>query len=287
MDQTRGMENPGADASAANAGSDEHAPAEITAAPVAPWLLAGPTDLGNRDFEAPIAGLASAESYELSEAYRLAGQAVHAAEGALDTPEARLFVMLSAVTGMHFNPHERDEPFGPMLAMADGRRSAIPADFRGTHVDLLADMAMRATNPVLRARLADVAWLLDRRRGKLGGVAITAYLDTIEALEAGTLKFPHGDGAGALEQGAREYLYRALHIGRTIGWDKPGGAAGARPAHPAGAASARRRAGRLSRCSGSPSWIFDFGVSDPGRRSPLPVEGVLASRRRWRPMPIW
>jgi len=63
-----------------------------------------------------------------------------------------------------------------MLAMADGRRSAIPVDFRDGHIDLLADMAMRAANPVLRARLADVAWLLDRRRGKLGGIAITAML---------------------------------------------------------------------------------------------------------------
>lgn len=34
--------------------------------------------------------------------------------------------------------------------------------------DLLADLTMRAANTVLRARLAGVAWVLDRKRGKLG-----------------------------------------------------------------------------------------------------------------------
>lgn len=195
----------------AKAGSYEGAATESATTPVAPWVLATAADLGNRDFEAPLAGLVSAESYELSEAYRRAGQAAGAKAEGLETGEARLFVMLSAVTGMHLKAHEREEPFGPMLTMADGRRSAIPADFREGHIDLLADLAMRATNTVLRARLADVAWLLDRKRGKLGGIAITAYVDTIEAIEAGTLKFPHGDSAGALEHGARASVPRLAH----------------------------------------------------------------------------
>ena len=122
---------------------------------------------------------------------------------------------------MHLKAHEREEPFGPMLALADGRRSAIPADFRDGHVDLLEEMAMRSVNPLLKGRLADVCWLLDRRRGRLGGVAMTAYVDTIEGLELGTLKFPFGGNSRALEHGARDLLRRTLHIGRTIGWDKP------------------------------------------------------------------
>jgi len=136
-----------------------------------------------------------------------------------------------------------------MMSMADGRRSAIPADFRDGHIDLLADMAMRVANPVLRARLADVAWLLDRRRGKLGAVAITAYADTIEALESGAFKFPYSDSAGALEHGARELLCRALHIGRTIGWDKPEPFGRARPSSAAGPGDAawQRRRGALVR----------------------------------------
>lgn len=42
---------------------------------------------------------------------------------------------------MHLKAREREEPFGAMVAWADGRRSGIPADFRQGHVDLLADLA--------------------------------------------------------------------------------------------------------------------------------------------------
>jgi hypothetical protein len=236
-------------------------------------VLATAADLGNRDFEAPIAGLVSAESYELSEAYRRAEQAAAAKAEGLETAEARLFAMLSAVTGMHLKAHEREEPFGPMLAMADGRRSAIPADFREGHIDLLADLAMRAANTVLRARLADVAWLLDRKRGKLGGIAITAYVDTIEATEAGTLKFPYGDSAGALEHGARDLLCRALHIGRTIGWDKP-------EVLRARAAVVHLRERAMASGKGVAALWFaeldlDFGVSDPAAVA-AGIEDVVA-----------
>jgi hypothetical protein len=237
-------------------------------------VLATAADLGNRDFEAPIAGLVSAESYELSEAYRRAEQAAAAKAEGLETAEARLFAMLSAVTGMHLKAHEREEPFGPMLAMADGRRSAIPADFREGHIDLLADLAMRAANTVLRARLADVAWLLDRKRGKLGGIAITAYVDTIEATEAGTLKFPYGDSAGALEHGARDLLCRALHIGRTIGWDKP-------EVLRARAAVVHLRERAMASGKGVAALWFaeldlDFGVSDPAAVA-AGIEDVVAA----------
>ena len=149
MEDTRNVEETGAGVSVTGATSDEGAPAEDAApAPVAPWLQATAADLGNRDFEAPITGSVSAESYELSEAYRRAAQPPDAGEAAPDTPEGRLFILLSSITGMHLKPHEREEPFGPMLAMADGRRSAIPADFREGHIDLLVDMAMRSANPV-------------------------------------------------------------------------------------------------------------------------------------------
>src|ERR1700761_1125258 len=187
---------------------------------IVPWLQATAGDLQSCDFEAPIAGLVSAESYALREAYRRAAQPTGAGVEPLDTAETRVFQMLWAVTGMHLKAREREEPFGPHLVMTDGRRSAIPADFRDGHIDLLADMAIRAAHPVLRARLADVCWLLDRKRGRLGAAAVTAYTDTVEGAEAETLKFS-SSATGALEPSACDLLRRALHIGRTIGWDKP------------------------------------------------------------------
>jgi hypothetical protein len=66
-----------------------------------------------------------------------------------NTTATRVFTMLSAITGMYFKAGEPNEPFGPMVTFADGRRSAIPSDFREGHVDLLAEMAKRAKHPVL------------------------------------------------------------------------------------------------------------------------------------------
>ncbi len=138
----------------------------------------------------------------------------------IDTPAVRAFLMLSAVTGMHFKPEERNEPFGPMVVFADGRRSAVPSDFR-SHVDLLADLAERVSHPVLRARLSDLCWLLDRKRGKLALAAIAAYTDIVQKTDDGELKYRFATDGGALQHDARDLLRRGLHIGRAVGWDKP------------------------------------------------------------------
>jgi len=82
-------------------------------------------------------------------------------------------------------------------------------------------MAARSVNPVLKARLADMCWLLEPKRGALGAAAIAAYVDTIEVVELGTLKFPFGHNDGALEFRAGDLLRRALHIGSAIGRGKP------------------------------------------------------------------
>lgn len=182
-----------------------------------PWLRATAADLRDLDFESPIAGSTSADTSELSDQFQAAMQP--ADKKPPDTPTTRVFTMLSAVTGMHFKPEERHEPFGPMVTFADGRRSAIPSDFREGHVDLLAEMAERAKQPVLRARLVDVCWLLDRKRGNLGSLAVNAYAETVQKADRGVLKFRFESEEGALHPPARDYLRRALQVGRAIGWD--------------------------------------------------------------------
>ncbi len=135
-------------------------------------------------------------------------------------------------------------------------------------------MAARSVNPVIKARLADMYWLLERKRGALAAMAVAAYVDTIEAVELGTLKFPFAHNDGALEFGARDLLRRALHIGRAIGWAKPE-TVRARDAvvRLRGLAATRRLAAPLIWFS---ELDLDFSVSDP-----LPVaagiEEVLAA----------
>jgi hypothetical protein len=86
--------------------------------------------------------------------------------------------------------------------------------------------------------------------------------------------FPHSDDTGALEHGALELLCRALHIGRSIGWDKPEIAR-------ARAAVVRVRERAMERSAGVAALWFaeldlDFGVSDPAAVA-VEIEGVLAA----------
>jgi len=140
-------------------------PAAESDAPQGPpvWLRASLADLVDLDFEAPVGGSQSADSNELGQRFRAAAEST-TADGSPETPATRVFSMLAAVMGMHLKSQEPNEPFGPMVVWADGRRSAAPGDLRGEPVEVLAQMVLRAKHSVLRARLADVCWLLDRKR---------------------------------------------------------------------------------------------------------------------------
>jgi hypothetical protein len=67
-----------------------------------------------------------------------------------DTSAARAFHILSAATGMMLRSREPNEPFGTLMV-----RAALPVDFRGPPTEVLAEMAVRAAHPVLRARLEE------------------------------------------------------------------------------------------------------------------------------------
>jgi len=64
------------------------------------WLHATLADLDHLDFEVPITGSESADSNELSQLFQAATGGA-AADGSPSTPDARVFNMLAAVTGIH------------------------------------------------------------------------------------------------------------------------------------------------------------------------------------------
>jgi hypothetical protein len=115
--------------------------------------------------------------------------------------------------------------------------------------------------------------VLDRRQGRLAAVAIAAYVDTIESVEREKLKFVGGDG-GALEHDASELLLGALHIGRTIGWEKPETVRARKMV-----VRLRERATEL-RAGVAALWFgeldLDFGVSDPAEVA-TGIEQVIAA----------
>ena len=124
-------------------------------------------------------------------------------------------------------------------------------------------MAERAKHPVLRARLADICWLLDRKRVQLGMTAIAAYVEIVKLVDSGTLQFRFDNELGVLKYEARDLLRRALSIARGRGVD-PSSAVLARDL----LIDLRKRsfADRLP----MPSMLFghldlDFAVSDPAQ----------------------
>ncbi|OYU92339.1 MAG: hypothetical protein CFE29_03710 [Bradyrhizobiaceae bacterium PARB1] len=168
--------------------------------------------------------------------------------------------MLSAVTGMMLRPNEKNEPFGPLVVFADGRRSAVAADFRGEPEAVLAALADSAKNPTLKARLADLCWVLDRKKGRLAAAAVAAYVNIVEGVDSGSLVFRFDEAKGALKHDARDLLRRALQIGKAIGWGKSEAVA-------ARALVVQLREMALQQAMSIPAFWFceldlDFGVSD-------------------------
>lgn len=180
------------------------------------WALATEEDARTVDFEAPIASSKDADAQPLSRLYRTAALAIPEAD---DSASRRIFVMLEGVMSMHPKIADAHDPFGPMVVMGNSR-SAIPSDFRG-HVDVLTELARRASNPVLRARISDVCWILDRKRAALSNAAIASYLDIVHEIECGGLVQRFAKGDRLLTHHVRDTTKRALQIGRAIGWDKP------------------------------------------------------------------
>ena len=55
----------------------------------------------------------------------------------------------------------------------------------------------------------------------MGFAALSAYLETIDRVDAGELRFQFEETSDALSHHAAELLRRALQLGRILGWEKP------------------------------------------------------------------
>ena len=235
----------------------QEADEEAQSAP--PWLLATVADVERVDINTPLAGCTDAYSRTIGEVFGKAASDMEANPATCDQPAARVFRMLAAAMHMHFKARNRNEPFGPMFVM-DGQRSAIPSDFR-PQIDAIAAAAERATHPVLKARIADMCWLLDRKRASLGFAALTAYVEIVTRMERSELTHRMLEKEGALHHESRDLLQRALWIGQTLGRDKPETIA---------ARETLRRLRKRSLTDGSQVEVqrfaaldLDFGVSNP------------------------
>ena len=123
-------------------------------------------------------------------------------------------------------------------------------------------MAELATHPALKARPADLSWVLDRKKGELGASAADCYVEIVRRVDRGVLNFPYGNGKSTLYRDARHLLRWAMYIGLGVGRDKPA-------IQRAREAIAELRIRAIKELLPLPTlWLseldLDFRVSDPG-----------------------
>ncbi len=121
--------------------------------------------------------------------------------------------LLGNLCGIHLRVDDPAEPFGPLLIIGD-QRSSTASDFAGKQTEVLAEFAVEVAHPVLRARIADVAWYNDRSKGDSGKLAIDAYCEIIARRLAGDLHNVHGDDNRLLD--LVDYMLRALQVAARV-----------------------------------------------------------------------
>ncbi|MDQ2140927.1 hypothetical protein RBI14_22420 [Alcaligenaceae bacterium B3P038] len=177
------------------------------------WCDLSVADLDSVDVAALAAGLDHADTYTL-------GIEIDRAQTyPSGSPARRVQRLIYALCEMNVRPNSKHAPFGPMFQFPDGRRTPIPCDFMEI-AEVIAVIASRSEHPVVRARLADVCWLLVRRRADMGRLAVSSYLEVLQQIQKGILRFSHYPEWKVAHPDAFDYLTRCLQIARALGVEK-------------------------------------------------------------------
>jgi len=94
---------------------------------------------------------------------------------------ARVYRLLMEVSYLRLEPHSVEQPYQARFRLGNGR-SATPEDFAPCDVALFNDLAQSVKDPEMRARLADLSWILTRQHGA-AELAINSYLESAKQLE--------------------------------------------------------------------------------------------------------
>ena len=129
-------------------------------------------DFSGCGWKAALAGAARKDYSSMREAF------ANAAKQAIDEgrqAHGKALSLLAGVCSMMLSPDSTNEPFKPLWS--DGQqRSIIPDDLSETDVAFFAEIVETIDDPWLKARLADLVWLLQRPRNvKFALVAIDSY----------------------------------------------------------------------------------------------------------------
>lgn len=144
-----------------------------------PWTEASLSDASEFNFDIGDSGLLASEA----SAHRI-GDLLIAEEQRADeqatSPRSRVLRMVASALQLH---QRLDLPKAPYSAMMefDGRRTAIGSDWSGCGA-VLEELGRRSPNPVICARLLDLAWLVERSRVDAGRAAVLAYIRVADGM---------------------------------------------------------------------------------------------------------
>lgn len=126
--------------------------------------------------------VAEAKEKEVDRYARALWDAADLAKSAGDTDAAKTLVHVADACSMYMKPEDTAEPFGPMMVF-DNKSTAHLGSITDDMVATLRQFTDAATDPELRARCADVIWLV-KKDYKMALVAIDAYLESAKRLHS-------------------------------------------------------------------------------------------------------
>ncbi len=168
------------------------------------------------DCEVPIANSNKVDCKSLGSIYQ---SAANEEKEAGNEVAVRVFRLLALVCTIHFKPYDTAEPYGPMGVFGT-ERTLIPSDLKGDQSTVFAEIVPDIRNPGLRARLADIAWINDRKLAASARQAIKAYCEAVQLVLDGKAELFPEERRASSKRGCN-MLRRACQIASSIGWKEP------------------------------------------------------------------
>jgi len=115
------------------------------------------------------------DDFSYSALWTVLSNAARAAMAADRQTHAKVLWLLADASSMMLHPSSLTEPFKPFAVFHD-RRSALPEDFGADDLSFFAEVVEHIDHSLLKARLADLLWLVGKpRKAQHAFAAIDAY----------------------------------------------------------------------------------------------------------------
>ncbi|WP_219928195.1 hypothetical protein [Stenotrophomonas sp. HMWF003] len=174
-----------------------------------PWTEASLSDANAFDFNVGDPELLANEA----SAHRL-GDLFIAEDRSTDeqsnSSRSRVLRMVASALQLHQRLDLPKTPYSAMMEFGD-RRTAIGSDWKGCGA-VLDELGRRSPNPVICARLLDLAWLVERSRVDAGRAAVLAYVRVADGMLTRELRHRDYDSDHRPISEVKSTLRRGLQI---------------------------------------------------------------------------